>query len=382
MILIFYFKALLFNTTRVTTQKASEVLEYVKPRRVLIPILIGLSVASWMLIRNFNTEAFVNIHWTWRSTLWICLALLMMVVRDLSYMYRIRILTDNELSWRNSFDVIMLWEFASAVAPAILGGGFAFAIIILNKEKIKMGRSISVIMFTSFLDGMFFALVAPLVYFIAGKENLFSSIDPNAVQQLSYGKGLYYTFWTIYFVVLAYKLFVAYALFVNARAVKSWLIKIFKFRLIKKWRYNAMVTGTELVIASRELKKQGWVYWLKSFAATCASWSARFIIINCIIMAFSSNHFDHFLLYARQVVMGILMIGSPTPGGTGVAEMVFSNFLGEFIDNAALTASLAFLWRLISYYPYLFVGAIVLPRWIKRVFTKEELAPAPIANKL
>jgi uncharacterized protein (TIRG00374 family) len=90
-------------------------------------------------------------------------------------------------------------------------------------------------------------------------------------------------------------------------------------------------------------------------------------------MAFSNQSLDHFLLYARQVVMGILMIGSPTPGGTGVAEVVFSNFLGEFIDNAALTASLAFLWRLISYYPYLFVGAIVLPKWVKRVFRKEEI---------
>lgn len=52
---------------------------------------------------------------------------------------------------------------------------------------------------------------------------------------------------------------------------------------------------------------------------------------------------------------------------------MFKNFLGEFIDNKTLTSSLALLWRLISYYPYLFIGAIVLPRWVNRVFKKDEL---------
>jgi uncharacterized membrane protein YbhN (UPF0104 family) len=64
----------------------------------------------------------------------------------------------------------------------------------------------------------------------------------------------------------------------------------------------------------------------------------------------------------------ILMIGSPTPGGAGVAELMFSNFLGEFIDNKSLTILLTIIWRMMSYYPYIIVGAIVLPRWIKRVW--------------
>lgn len=351
---------------------SSEILKKINPKRIVWPILIGLGVASYLLYRNFDIHAFDNISWTWTSTFWMLMALVMLFIRDFAYMIRIRVLTDNEINWRSSFEVIMLWEFASALAPAILGGGFAFAIYILSKEKVKLGKSISVIMFTSFLDGLFFALVAPLIYFTVGKERLFSSINPQTLQQLAHGQELYYTFWIIYFIVLAYKLLVAYALFINARAVKSLLIKLFSWKLLRRWRYNAMETGTELVIASRELKKQNSAYWFKSFAATCASWTARFIIINCIISAFTAVPVDHYLLYGRQVVMGILMIGSPTPGGSGVAEVIFSNFLGEFIGNASLTVSLALLWRLISYYPYLFAGVIVLPRWIKRVFSSEE----------
>jgi glycosyltransferase 2 family protein len=59
------------------------------------------------------------------------------------------------------------------------------------------------------------------------------------------------------------------------------------------------------------------------------------------------------------------MIG-PTPGGTRVAEFATNGFLQDFIP-IGLVGLLVVFWRLISYYPYLFVGAFVLPKWLKRV---------------
>ncbi|MBU0489493.1 MAG: UPF0104 family protein, partial [Bacteroidetes bacterium] len=56
----------------------------------------------------------------------------------------------------------------------------------------------------------------------------------------------------------------------------------------------------------------------------------------------------------------------PTPGGSGIAEYIFGNFLGDLIPSAAWIVPLAMLWRLISYYPYLFAGSLVLPIWIRR----------------
>jgi len=68
--------------------------------------------------------------------------------------------------------------------------------------------------------------------------------------------------------------------------------------------------------------------------------------------------------------MWIILLVSPTPGGSGIAEFIFSDFLGDIIPNADWAIPLAVLWRLISYYPYLFIGAIVLPRWLSKVFKK------------
>ena len=333
-------------------------------------MLIGLGVATYLLVRNFDSEAFATINWTWYSSLWIVIAFCMAAVRDLAYMYRIRVLVDGTLSWKSCFNVIFLWEFASALAPPILGGGFAFAIFILNAERVKMGKSIAVVLFTSFLDGLFFAIMVPLIFFIEGKHNLFSGLSAETLTQLTFGKELLVAFWIIYFVVLGYKILVAYALFINARAVKWLMIKVFSLPLLRRWKAGAKEAGDELVIASQELKGQKLSYWLKSLTATFISWTARFLLINCLIMAFSPVVVSNFLLYSRQVVMGILNIATPTPGGSGLAELAFQNFLGEFIPHG-LSASLALLWRMISYYPYLFIGAFLLPRWIRNEFGKK-----------
>jgi uncharacterized protein (TIRG00374 family) len=350
------------------TETKEDISRLSKPLRILFPVFIGLAVTGYLFYRNYNSNSFENFSWTIKTAQWLMLGVLMIIIRDLAYMVRIKELTNNELTWKKSFEVIILWEFCSAIMPAILGGGFAFAIAIINKEKIKLGKSISVVLFSSFLDGLFFAIFAPLIYFTLGSEKLFSSLSTFSNQQMSYGQTLEITFWTIYFIVLFYKLLIAYALFFNARAVKKILLKIFSFSLLKKWRPEILEVATDMVIASKELKNVKLWYWIKTFAATVVSWSARFILINCIIKAFSTVPFDHYLLYGRQLVIGILMIGSPTPGGAGVAELMFSNFLGEFIDNKSLTILLTIIWRMMSYYPYIIVGAIVLPRWIKRVW--------------
>ena len=125
------------------------------------------------------------------------------------------------------------------------------------------------------------------------------------------------------------------------------------------------------MIASRGLKNKNRKFWFNSFAGTFFSWTARYTIVNCLILAFHNVPVENFIVFARQVVMGIIILFSPTPGGSGIAEFMFNDFLGEFIPHG-LSASLGLLWRLVSYYPYLFIGAIILPRWIRHHFRKEE----------
>ena len=155
------------------------------------------------------------------------------------------------------------------------------------------------------------------------------------------------------------------AILINPYRLKSILGKLFSFGILKRWQRPVIKTGNEVIVASQELKGKPILFWLKALGATFLSWTARYWIVNFLILAFTSTSFtDNMMIYARQLMMWVIMLVSPTPGSSGISEMAFSEFLKEFIPFG-LAALLAILWRLISYYPYLFVGAFILPRWLR-----------------
>lgn len=345
-------------------QDARRILSAFSMRKVLLPVLIGLGITGFLLWRNADWAALERVQWTWHTTFWMILAAISVGIRDYAYMVRIRHLTDHQLDWWRTFVVIMLWEFASALAPGVIGGGFLFAILILTREGVEAGKSVTIITFTSFLDGIFLAVMAPLVYFTVGREALFAGMDTGSGP---WDTGFYVWFWTVYFGILAYKLFVGYALFVNPTFVKRALVGIFSAPILRRWRRGMVTTGDQLIVAANGLKNRGWDYWWPALLATFVSWTARYSIVNCILHAFhpGMGFGNDAVIYGKQVIMGIIVLLSPTPGGSGLAEFIFNDFLGLYIATG-LAPALALVWRLMSYYPYIVAGLILLPRWIRR----------------
>ena len=334
-------------------------------------VVIGLAVAAYLLWSSFDKKAFEVVNWSFNSFFWLFVALLMMAIRDLSYMYRIRVLTDYQISWRHSFDVIMLWEFASALTPSVVGGS-SIAMFIVHKEGISFGKSTAVVMVTALLDELFYIIMVPIIIAIVG----FSDLFPISLEKDFFGirLGTIGLFVLGYFFILILTSAILYAVFINPRGFKSFLLFVFKFKWIRRWRYAAIQTGDDIITTSEELKGKDLNFWLKAFGATFFSWTARYWVVNFMILAFLDVS-DHFLIYGRQLVMWVIMLISPTPGGSGVAEFAFSGFLGEF--TLGLAATFALLWRLLSYYPYLFIGSVVLPSWLRRVFVKESSSKMP-----
>jgi len=342
--------------------KSNKVSDLFSVRRITIPIIIGLGVSFYMLYSNTNWDVLKNYQWTYRSFSWMMGALLMMVIRDVAYMYRLRILTDNKISWRKSFDVIMLWEFASALTPSVVGGS-GIAMFIINKEGISLGKSTAVVMVTALLDELFYIITVPIVILIIGTQYLF----PVELSKTIFGYTLSTKeiFLVGYGFILLLTTLIAYGVFINPQRLKKILAAIFKIKILKRGQRRAIKTGDDIIQTSIELKNKSILFWLKSFGATFFSWTARFWVVNFLILAFTDVS-SHFLIYGRQLVMWVIMLISPTPGGVGVAEFAFDGFLKEFIP-LGLAGLLVVLWRLISYYPYLIIGAFVLPKWLKRV---------------
>lgn len=336
-------------------------LRQIKVSRVILPTLLGIGVVIWLLIKNFDVKAFDVVTFTWRSVFWLFIATLLMVTRDLGYIIRIKILTDGKLSWIQATRIIFLWEFTSAITPSAIGGT-SVAILYVNKEGINVGRSSAVVMATSFLDELYFIIMFPLLLLFINSTELFAI-----------GGG--FTFTNPFFVaaVIGYGIkflwviIISYGLFLNPRGLKWLILLIFKLPILRRWRVGADTAGTDIIKSSKELRLQPFSFWLKSFGATFLSWTSRYWVVNALFLAFFTVG-DHFLLFARQLVMWIMMLVSPTPGGSGFTEYVFTEYLGDFLPFASVAVLMALLWRLFTYYPYLFIGVFLFPRWIKMKF--------------
>jgi uncharacterized protein (TIRG00374 family) len=361
------------------SQENDKILKQVSPRRIVIPIIIGLAVASYMLYNEWDSETFALIDLGWYSLVFLLVSLLMMVIRDLGYMIRLKILAGEELSWKSVFNIILLWEFTSAVTPSAIGGT-GVAVFFIHKEGVSVGRSSAIVLATSILDELYFILMFPLILLLINPSNLFVlNAAAEAGQAMSFDNKYFYFAIIGYSIKFAFLLFVSYGLFLNPKGIKTFLVWVFKLPLIRRWKKGAEKTGDDIILASKDLKKRPFSFWIKAFAATFFSWSARYWVVNFLLLAllFGIPNVDavlslgeHALIFARQLVMWIMMLVMPSPGGSGFAEAIFSEYMAEFIP-VGFVVVMALMWRVVTYYPYLFVGAIVVPRWVRKILSKK-----------
>jgi hypothetical protein len=352
-----------------TEKSHRDLAQQLHPRQIILPVIIGLAIVVWVISRDINAKVLAQISFTWRSVFWLSAAFLLVATRTFFYMVRIRGLTGNELTWIQSFRVIMLWEFSSAITPSTVGGT-ALAVIFLHKEGINTGRSTAVVLATSFLDELYFVVMLPLLLIFVGGRSIFITTIQGA------GTGLMNNLVIVaivgYLIILGWVLFSGYGLFINPAAIRNIIVRIFRLPVLKKWKDSAEKAGNDLIESAAELKKESGSFWTKALFSTFLTWTARYWVVNAILLAFF-NIGDHLLIFARQLVLWIMMIISPSPGGSGFAEIILGKYISDLLPSDPVNAggvalAMAIIWRIISYYPFLIAGALIVPGWIQRKF--------------
>ena len=344
-------------------------LENLRSSRIILPILIGLGVVGWLIFKEFDAESFEQIDWHWTTAVWILCAILLTFVRQFAYTWRIKTLTEHKLSWKKAFQTIAIWEFGSAVTPSMVGGT-AVGLFVLTKEGVKASEASAIIFFTIFLDSFFFLTTTTLFWLFYGHilispklvEGMYTSIFDDAWM---------YAFVAAFCIMVGYTILIFYGLFINPTLAEWLLHKATSIGFLKRWNKSATQFGRDMRVASVEIRKKGWQYWFYGFASTYMAWSARFLVVLCLVLAFVSVG-DYVLLYGRQLSLYLILFLTPTPGGSGVADFAFKDFYSDFIGNVGLATAIGALWRLLTYYPYLLLGVFVMPQWAKRVFRKSK----------
>ena len=284
--------------------------------------------------------------------------------RDFGLSWRFRALTDRELRWGQAFKVDLLCEFTNCVTPSAVGGS-SLGMVFLNSQGIEIGRATTLMITTLFLDELFFVVACPVIILFTSESAIFASGGA------TFSHGIRLTFWIVYAFVALWTFLLLMGIIIRPLWIRKVLNKIFSIRWLRKWQPKVDALGNNMVATSEELKQKPFRFWVEVFAGTALSWTSRYLVVNALFLGFvPSADPDQWIILARQFVIWVVLMISPTPGGAGLSEWLFSEYYGDLVASAGMALILAVFWRLISYYVYLAIGSVLVPEWLTKTVTR------------
>ncbi len=345
-------------------------LQSVNNMKIVIPILLGLLVVGYLMWKQVDLEEIKKIDWHFSVFAWLGIALLIYVLRHLALSWRLVLFTENKFSFKKAIEVIFIWEFASAISPTSFGGT-AVATYILAQERIKSSKSITIILYSIVVDTAFLLLAVILLFAFAGA----SIVGPDAVNASDMGNYIY-SFLGVLVFMAAYGFFFFYGLFINPKKIKQAICYLSRIKWLTKYKETMIRTGDGVIVASHELSHKRWKYHFNVFLATAVAWTLRFSLVNFIIIALISGTgkdiYSQLILFGRNIGIYVQTAFTPTPGASGFSEIMFGGMYSDYVP-IGVALLIALVWRLISYYAYLFAGVIVVPNWIRKVIRHRKL---------
>ncbi len=350
-------------------EEQQDALKSIRIERIILPVLIGIGVVIYLVLKQFNIEEFWEIMADASATtlFWVLTAVAILVLRHLAYAFRLKVLSDGAFSWKKCIELIFIWEFSAAVSPTSVGGS-AVAFFVLAQEKLSTAKTATIVLYTIVLDTLFFVGSLPLLFLLFGTE----MIRP-ASEGVNFLDGWGYYFIFAYLLMATYGTLFYWGLFRSPRQIKYLLKWVTSFGFLKKYRPQAEEIGDGIILASADLKSRNKRFHFKAFAATVTAWSCRFLLLNALIIAFTAvpvEFWTQFKLYARLETMFVIIAFSPTPGGAGFVEILFNGFLTDYMESATYSTMISTIWRILTYYSYLLLGAIIIPNWIRNLLNE------------
>ncbi len=352
---------------KIDIEEEKDVLSSIDVRKIVLPLIIGVVAIILLMVRNLSLEELKAINWDGRVFFWVGMAILLYIVRHVFYAWRLRLLTDNAFSWLKSMELIFVWEFSSCVSPSSIGGS-GVALFFLSQENLSGAKTVSVVLYSMVQDTIYMILSLIALYIILGPI----MIRPG-MENIGDIDGYGFTFLGVMLFMTAYGSLFFYGLFINPNSIKRMLLAMSKWRIFGRFKRNIRQTALDIVDTSKELSKKSFSYHFKVFVSTTGAWVVRFLTLNCIIIALIAatphDFWNQLVIFARGETMHNLTAFVPTPGGSGVTELLFGGFFSDYISEG-ISSLLALVWRLITYYPYLILGLFVIPNWIRKVVAR------------
>lgn len=326
-------------------------------KKICINLITIIVVVSLVLIvsLNYDFDA-IMYHIVNMNIVWFIVAVIVMMISRLiigicSYMM-VKI-NGERVSVSKMIQINYIIPFFHGITP-FSGGGQPMEIYYLHNEGISKTKSTNIVLQNFIL----FQTALIVLSIIAVLYNYFFNLFPSD----SFMRGLVTLGFIINFLVLLFSYMLSFSKKVNKFILNKGLSFFAKIRIIK----NVDTTREKLnnyinkfYTSASFLKKQKGkviIVLLLNILSLIIQYSVPYVVG----VGMGVTHLSFIMMVVATTY--VMMIGSfvPIPGGTGGIEYGFVYFVGYIIDETGLVTAIMLIWRLISYYFAMVIGAISL----------------------
>ncbi len=318
-------------------------------------LLIGITVLVLYFSLKDDFHAIIdqlkNIH-----TGWLLVAFVLVILYWVLRSKAIHIFTKQivpKTRYLSSFQLMLRTQFFNAVTPFATGGQ-PYQVYHLVKDGMKITSATSVII-QNFIVYQIAIVFLGLVAVLA--NHTFSLFAKNILLQRLVGLGF----------------------IINTSVIVILFLVAFSKKLNKKLIHLGITVLTKLrIVRNKEKKLEEWDEYINKFHQSASvllknkkefAYTIFLNLLACcllysipVVLLYATGDYQSFILPQAIVTSAyVMLIGSfvPIPGGSGGLEFGFVSFYGNFIHGSKLMA-IMLLWRFVTYYFGMFVGAISL----------------------
>lgn len=273
-------------------------------------------------------------------------------------LHKVIIKFNKDYTLKKSFRLVLVTNFFNAVTPFSTGGQ-PFQVYTLKKDGVSITNGTNIII----QNFIVYQIALVLLGIIAVTYNYFFHIFKEAVIL----KELVTIGFIINTLVALFLLLIAFAKKFSKFIVKYGIIILSKIRIVKnkeektkEWNehINNFHKVAKILLSDKKTFIETTFY---NFLSLLLLYSVPFAIL------YGMKNYD--ITFIEVIVSSAytMILGSfvPIPGAAGGLEYGYTKFFGSFIIGPSLNASML-LWRFITYYLGLIIGAITLNIKVKR----------------
>ncbi|MGI9176051.1 MAG: lysylphosphatidylglycerol synthase transmembrane domain-containing protein [Rhodothermales bacterium] len=336
-------------------------------RRVFWPLLLSVSVLVVIGYFTFDPEEFRQLELMKRLNPWLAAAALgTLVLRVLFGGGRLAYVSNGRLDLMAGIRGQLAWDFFSNVTPSAVGGGPVAAFYVARDRGIPFGEATAFMLFSVLLDQFWFVLTVPLMLISAFYLDLFpGSIGlAGALTMIGYFVGM-----------MTWSAFFAYAMLFRPVLLEQGADRLFRLRWLRRFHTRVMSEMGQLRHRAEALSRQPFRFFVNGFLLTMGGWISRYMLVVFIVWSVYPQ-LDVVLFFMRSVAMMLGSLILPTPGGSGGLEGFYVLFLGPPLMPQTLVAPTLLTWRILGYYLFIALGAVLPIYQARKAFRQRQAAQA------